>query len=237
MEISAVTLSLCDSAGFLRSKIGDGRKSEGGFSVSRRWLPFLYRIFAQGGGGSQGVCALLLGFFFSPTIACVLVSVSFETTMSFGWAQEAGRSADAPDVLPSPPHAPLRSDAAILANGLSESADDIKWPRAPELREFAQMADVIISAGHYNFGELADAFTAERAQLYKILADGGAGRARLLRKMLNARSPPAEVEAGRSLPFKEVDLLSALGELLRPRQEAVNLSSGALHEGSKAAPP
>ena len=93
------------------------------------------------------------------------------------------------------------------------------------------MADAIISAGYYNFGELAGTSTAERAQLREILAGGRAGWARLLRKMIDAKTPPTEVAAKKSPPFKEVDIfaavranpsLSGIGELLRPRQQAAN---------------
>ena len=107
------------------------------------------------------------------------------------------------------------------------------------------MADMIISAGRYNFDDLADTSTAERTQLYKILSDGRAGWARLLRKMLDAKSPPTEIEAKKPLPYKEVDIFAAIranpalrgiGELLRPRQEAVNLFWEALRECSKATP-
>ena len=103
----------------------------------------------------------------------------------------------------------------------------------PELRESVQMADMIISAGYYIFEELAEASTAERAQLYKVLGAGRAGWFRLLRKMLGAESPPTDVEVAKSLPYKEVDIFAAIRanpalsgnrELLRPRQGAVGLS-------------
>ena len=56
------------------------------------------------------------------------------------------------------------------------------------------MADMIISARRCNFENLADTSTAERAQLRKILPEGRAGWARLLRKMLGAKSSPTEFE-------------------------------------------
>ena len=52
----------------------------------------------------------------------------------------------------------------------------------PELKEFAHVADMTISAEFYSSEELADTSTAERTQLYKIFADGRAGWARLPRK-------------------------------------------------------
>ena len=54
------------------------------------------------------------------------------------------------------------------------------------------------------------------------------------------------MEAKKFLPYKEVNIfgairahpsLSGVGELLRPRQEAVNIFSEALRGGSKATPP
>ena len=108
------------------------------------------------------------------------------------------------------------------------------------------MAETVLSAGYYSPEERADTSTAERTQLYEILSDGRAGWARLLRKILDAKSPPTEMGAKKVLPCKEVNLfgamrahprLSRIGELLRPRQEAVNLFSEALREGSKATPP
>lgn len=55
------------------------------------------------------------------------------------------------------------------------------------------MADVVISAGYYNFEELADTSAADRAQLYKIPASGRAGWARLLRNMLDSEARSTEV--------------------------------------------
>ena len=71
----------------------------------------------------------------------------------------------------------------------------------PGLKGFEQMAEMIISAGYFNFEELAGAPAAELTQLRKILSGGRAGRARLLRKVLGAKSPPAEIEAKKSIPF------------------------------------
>ena len=145
--------------------------------------------------------------------------------MSFGRAQDAERPKDSADVLPSPPLTPRRSDAAILADELAKSAEQINWPRLPELKEFEQMAETILSAGYYSSEELADTSTAERTQLYKILSDGRAGWARLLRKILGAKSPPTEMEVKKVLPSEEANIsgatrahpcLSGIGELLRP---------------------
>ena len=93
-------------------------------------------------------------------------------------------------MLPSSPQTPRRSDASILADELAKSAGQINLPRLPEPKEFEQMAGAIVSAGYYVSEELADASTAERTQIYKILSECRAGRARLLRKVLGAKSPP-----------------------------------------------
>ena len=133
-----------------------------------------------------------------------------------------------------------------MADDLSQLAERINWPRLPELKEFEQMAELILSAGYYSSEELADTSPTERQQLYKLLADGRPGWSRLLRKILGAKAPPIEVETKKALPFTEIDIFGAiknhptlygLGELLRPRQEAVNIFSEAMYEGSKAVPP
>ena len=133
-----------------------------------------------------------------------------------------------------------------MADDLSKLAERIKWPRLPELKEFEQMAELILASGYYSSEELADASTTERQQLYKLLAEGRPGWSRLLRKILGAKAPPTEIEAKKALPFPEIDIFGAvnghpslygIGELLRPRQEGVNIFSQAMYEGSKAIPP
>ena len=68
----------------------------------------------------------------------------------------------------------------------------------------------------------------------------------MLRKILVAKAPPTKVEIKKAPPSSEIDIFGAIaarsaldgiGELLRPRQEAVTLFSEALYEGSKAIPP
>ena len=49
---------------------------------------------------------------------------------------------------------------------------------------------------------MIDAPNAERAQLSEILAEGRAGRPRLLQKMLGAEDPPAEAEIKKAAPCK-----------------------------------
>ena len=55
---------------------------------------------------------------------------------------------DLADRLPSTSPTPRRSDAAIMAGDLSQLAERINWPRLPELKEFEQMAELILSAGY-----------------------------------------------------------------------------------------
>ena len=74
---------------------------------------------------------------------------------------------DSADRLPSTSPTPRRSDAAIMADDLSQLAERINWPRLPELKEFEQMAELILSAGYYSSEELADTSPTERQQLYK----------------------------------------------------------------------
>ena len=66
--------------------------------------------------------------------------------MSFRRAPDAKRPAESSGVLPSSPHTPRRSEAAILADELAKSAGQINWPRLPELKEFGQMAEMVLSA-------------------------------------------------------------------------------------------
>ena len=157
------------------------------------------------------------------------------------------RPSDSADMLPSTSPTPQRrSDASIMADDLSQLAERINWPRLPELKEFEQMAELILSSGYYSSEELADTSPTERHQLYKLLAEGRPGWSRLLRKILDAKAPPIEVESKKALPYTEIDIFAAiknhptlygLGEILRPRQEAVNIFSEAMYEGSKAVPP
>ena len=138
------------------------------------------------------------------------------------------RPTDSADMLPSTSPTTRRSDAAIMADELSQLAERINWPRLPELKEFEQMAELILSAGYYSSEELADTSPTERQQLYKLLAEGRPGWSRLLRKILGAKAPPTEVEIKRAPPSSEIDIFGAIkartavngiGELLRPRKE------------------
>ena len=165
--------------------------------------------------------------------------------MSLRKAQEK-RSTDSADRLPSTSPTPRRSDSEVMAGDLLRLAEQINWPRLLELKEFEQMAELILSTGYCSADELADTSATERQQVYKFLADGRPGWARLLRKILDSKAPPTEVEAKKALPFSEVNIfeaikahpcLNGIGELLRPRQEAVNIFSEALYVGSKAIPP
>ena len=83
-----------------------------------------------------------------------------------------------PDVMPETSQPPSRSHSLFLADELSSAAELIKWPRMPELREFEQMADLIIAPGYYGMGELMDTSTSERDQPTRLwrMADR-AGRA------------------------------------------------------------
>ena len=74
------------------------------------------------------------------------------------------RPSESADVLPSTSPTPRRSDAAIMADDLSQLAERINWPRLPELKEFEQMAEMISSAGYYSSDELADTSSTERQQ-------------------------------------------------------------------------
>ena len=117
----------------------------------------------------------------------------------------------------------------------------------PELAEFEAITDHIVAAGNCGVDELTDASTAERAQIFDIIAEGRAGGARLLRKMPGAKDPPPQSEIKEKAELsKEIDFfasieacgasLGGLRGILRSWQEAVNLSSAALYESSRACP-
>ena len=88
-----------------------------------------------------------------------------------------------------------------MADDLSQLAERINWPRLHELKEFEQMAELILSAGYYSSEELADASPTERHQLYKLLAEGRPGWSRLLRKILDAKAPPYRGRNQKSSPL------------------------------------
>ena len=102
------------------------------------------------------------------------------------------------------------------------------------------------AAGYYGMDWLIDAPHAERAQLFKILAEGRAGWARLLRKVPGAEAPAADVEIRKAAHYEAVDIFAAIradkalggiGDILRPRQEDVVTPSEASCGGNRARPP
>ena len=116
----------------------------------------------------------------------------------------------------------------------------------PDLKEFEAMADHIIAAGFYSTGEMIGTTNAERAQLCMIMAEGRAGCARLIRKMLGAEAPRTEAGVKKVVPFKGVGIFVSIKaneasegfvDSLRPRQGAANIFSEALYEGNRACPP
>ena len=72
--------------------------------------------------------------------------------MSFGRAQDKRSTEllESADVLPPTSPTPRRSDSAIMADELSRLAEQINWPRLPELKEFEQMNELILSTGYYS---------------------------------------------------------------------------------------
>ena len=73
------------------------------------------------------------------------------------------------------------------------AADLIKWPSTLDLRDFEQMAELIIAVGCYDAEDLMDFSASGRAQLCIVLSDGRPGWARLLREMRGAGAPRTEV--------------------------------------------
>ena len=116
----------------------------------------------------------------------------------------------------------------------------INWPRMPDLKGFEGMADHIGLAAYYRMEELMDTSAPERPQLLKTLAAQKPGRARPLRRTLDAKALPAGTELKRTAHFKEIDIfatfedneaVAGIGKVLRPCQEAVNLFRETLRGG------
>ena len=95
--------------------------------------------------------------------------------MSATRASPTAMQPNQPDVSPGTSQTPSRANEAMLADELSNIGDLVKWPRAPELREFEQMASLITASGCYFTGESTGASSAERTQLYEDSADGRPG--------------------------------------------------------------
>ena len=56
------------------------------------------------------------------------------------------------------------------------------------------MAELIVAVGYYDMADRVDASANERTQLPKRLAEGKAGRARALRKILDSKQLATETE-------------------------------------------
>ena len=86
-----------------------------------------------------------------------------------------------------------------------------------------------------------------RDQLRNILAGKGPSWAHTMRELSDSEPPPAEGGSKRSTAFKEVDICSAflankalrsIGDIYRPRQDAVNMLPGATFtRGQQSASP
>ena len=111
------------------------------------------------------------------------------------------------------------------------------------MSEFERMAEICaISA--YCCPDAMDNSAAEWELSYKTLAGDRPAWAQAFRKILDPKAPPVETKA-KPPPYKEVsiyvalqglDTLSGTGDISRPRREAVDKFSAALHEGDKAEP-
>ena len=78
------------------------------------------------------------------------------------------------------------------------------------------MADVIVAEGFYDVADLADTSDNERTQLFKRLADGKAGRARALRKILDSKKLATEIGAKKTPAYKEIDISAAIKSRKHP---------------------
>ena len=87
-----------------------------------------------------------------------------------------------------------RSERQNLAGELGQSAGGLTWSRKPELKERKALAGAIAAEGFYDMADLTDTSANERTQLFKRLAGGKAGGARIFRKILDSKQLGAEIE-------------------------------------------
>ena len=80
----------------------------------------------------------------------------------------------------------------------------------PKPKELEATADHVMIACFYGMGELMDASAPERPQLHKTLGGQKPGRARLLRKILDAEAPPTATEPKKTAPFTEIGILATI---------------------------
>ena len=108
--------------------------------------------------------------------------------------------------------------------------DKVKW--------FKRMAGICTILGCYCPGEVMDTSAAEREPSSKSSSDERESSVRY------SKAPPVETK-GRPASFKEIDIyaklrgadsLSDIGDILRRRQEVVDLFSAALYKEHKADP-
>ena len=139
-----------------------------------------------------------------------------------------------------------RPEHQNLAGELGQAAEGLTWSRKPVLKECEAMAEVIVAEGFYDMADLIDTSANERTQLFKRLAEGKAGRARIPRKILDSTQLATEIETKKTPSYKEVDIFpaiksrehpSGLAGILIPNQKAANLFSEELRNGRRSLPP
>ena len=188
------------------------------------------------------------GYLFCAVVGAVCVFFKFFVRIGVSFQKESATplKPKQPDVPPDTSRPPLRSDGVSIVGELSAAADLIRWPRAPELRESEQMAELISAAGYENGEEPMDASAWDDPNCIKPRQTADwAGSAccakcwapKLRRRSSMLKEPPPFGAADIYSALEANRMLSGVGELLRPRQEAVNLSPEALREGGEACPP
>ena len=73
-------------------------------------------------------------------------------------------------VPPTTSPTPQRNDATILADRISKTLGEIRWPRMPEMKEFEATGERMLVAGYFSAGEMVDTSSYEGAQLYGVLS-------------------------------------------------------------------
>ena len=89
-----------------------------------------------------------------------------------------------------------RPEHMNLVDELARTAEAITWSRWPELGEFESMAELIVAEDFYDKAHLVDTSASKRTQLRRRLAEGKAGRARALRKILGPKQLATDRDEG-----------------------------------------
>ena len=116
-----------------------------------------------------------------------------------------------------------------MADGVSKTADAIKWPSPPDLPLLEKIADQILVAEFRSTSDLIDTRAYERSEWRKFLPGGRPNWARTARRLLDPHAPQGESDAKGAACYEEIDIYAS------PRAKGWLCSVGAMYspeEGS-----